>query len=202
MNKFRRSLLSVYAANKPQPYRKLVTCIVSNNRTPIDTMIKPTENTTVEVDMLVPGRPYYTPIFGVIDTNRFYVWHSNADYTYYYNGTDKQAYAGLGNTYNNRSIWKINNKGLYINEMLRIDLEGNISGNYAIYAFGVNDHGMVFTADNTVEGIKIYKMTITDNNETVSELLPCVSNDGRAAFYDTVRKEIFYPVNGNWTYEE
>ena len=111
MNKFRRSLLSVFSANKPQPYRKLVTCIVSNNRTPIDTMIKPTETTTVEVDMLVPGRPNYTPIFGVIGTNRFYVWHSNAGYTYYYNGTDKQGYSDIGNAYNNRSTWKINNKG-------------------------------------------------------------------------------------------
>ena len=57
-----------------------------------------------------------------------------------------------------------------------------------IYVFGY----MNYTNEVMPCSCRIYDLEITDNEEVVSKLIPCLDNDGVPCMYDVVRKITFY----------
>jgi hypothetical protein len=197
MNKFRRSLLSILAQSKI--YDRKVNYVVGTSLTPLSLEFNPTNNTVLELDVIM-NYTNEASLFGCTDVNRFYVFQYRNIETYFYTGTSGYPYANISSDiYNNRTTWRIQKGGLYINDVLKIPSNADIAGNQPIYIFNSNDKGAPYANSKTKTNIRVYGVKLYDNGVLVRDMIP-VSKDGSGYLFDKISKTLFSPLTGNLSY--
>ena len=89
-----------------------------------------------------------------------------------------------------------NNKSAYINNTLMgtFETEINLSANdLPLYLFGCNKLNSLSTGDSMIG--RIYCATITEGEEVVMDLIPCLDDNGKPCMYDLVTQTPFYNAN-------
>ena len=68
--------------------------------------------------------------------------------------------------------------------------------NYNYFLFALNNGGSIYNKSS----FRMYSCKITENNNVLLNLIPCLDNEGDACMYDTISKQCFYN-KGTGTFE-
>lgn len=186
MTGYRRKIL---ATNQKFPY------VISNGKSYIDTGIKVTPNLNMHICGKLNVEKSYDYFIGSSNGVNKYILQSKNSNAYIYYGTDnlfftKSALKNAIYTFKNGQITIF---GSARNSFLDSFTEKNISINYNLYLFALNNSGTAEYGENDKSEMQIRYCKIWDGETLIRDFVPSINN-GVVCMYDNVTKTHFYPI--------